>query len=216
MRSSRLTALALGSRASCSAFATLVKGYPISIAPALLGQEKRRFAIGLASTLLLYVPYFGEGSGVLGYFPTYLREERIDTGDRLLRLARVVFDAPMWAFVVIALATYLAVALRIVRRSANPSQGPALFASALATIVVALGTPHYAWYYVWLIALACLAPRPVTLWVACSGALLDYEPHTNGGRLVFESLMYAPTLVLLALEWRKLRVSSRDSRRTLR
>jgi hypothetical protein len=182
--------------------ATLVKGYPILLAPAFLRRGGARFVASLAAAFLLYVPYAGAGARVLGFLPTYVHEEGIDTGDRfvLLRLARLVAPVPTWLYVGLVALVYAGASLRAVSRPAPDTRSEVRSAATLAAIALALGTPHYAWYGLWLVALVTLAPRRAWLYLASALALLYYAPAASKARLLFDVAQFVPLAALLAAE----------------
>jgi alpha-1,6-mannosyltransferase len=184
--------------------ATIVKLYPIIVAPAFVRHGRLRFVLGLLAPFVLYVPYAGVGPRVLGFLPTYVREEGLDTGDRffLVRTARHVFDLPTAVYVSLAVVAGLALALLIVRRATESSATRiANDCAALAAVALLLCTPHYAWYSIWLIAFACVAPRFAWLAMGTAGALLYYAPKGSTTRFVFDLAQYVllGAAVVLAL-----------------
>jgi hypothetical protein len=182
--------------------ATLVKGYPLLLAPALLRRGGVRFVAASAAAFLLYVPYAAVGPRVLGFVPAYVHEEGIDTGDRfvLLRLARMVAPVPTWLYIGLVALGFTVVSLRIVREPTPDTRLEARQAATLAAMALAFGTPHYAWYGLWLIALVTVAPRPAWLYLASASALLYYAPHRYGARVVFEAIQFVALVALLAAE----------------
>jgi alpha-1,6-mannosyltransferase len=182
--------------------AALVKGYPLLLAPAFMRRGGARFVLSLAAAFLLYVPFAGAGPRVLGFLPTYVHEEGIDTGDRftLLRLARLILPVPTWLYVGLAALAYASVALRAMRPATPDTQFEARNAATLAALALALGTPHYAWYGLWLIALVTVAPRPAWLYLGSASALLYYLPARYGPRVVLEAAQFVPLVALLAAE----------------
>jgi hypothetical protein len=182
--------------------ATLVKGYPLLVAPALLHRGGARFAASLAAAFLLYVPYAGVGARVLGFLPTYVHEEGIDTGDRfvLLRLARLVAPVPTSLYIGLVVLVYAGASLRAMRQPEPDTRSEVRNAATLAAIALALGTPHYAWYGLWLIALVTMAPRLAWLYLASALALLYYAPATYVARLAFDAAQFVPLAALLVAE----------------
>jgi hypothetical protein len=182
--------------------ATLVKGYPLLVAPAFLRRGGARFAAALSAAFLLYAPYAGVGTRVLGFLPTYVHEEGIDTGDRfvLLRLVRLVAPVPTSVYVGLVALIYAGASLRTMLRSAPDTRSEVHGAATLAAIVLALGTPHYAWYGLWLIALVTVAPRLAWLYLASAQALLYYAPTTYAARLAFDAAQFVPLAALLVAE----------------
>jgi alpha-1,6-mannosyltransferase len=184
--------------------ATLVKGYPLLLAPALLRRGGLRFAAAFAAAFLLYIPYAGVGARVLGFLPMYVREEGIASGDRfvLLRVMRLVAPVPAWLYIAGVVLTFGLVSLRTLRRRSPTTPLEARDAATLAALALALGTPHYAWYAVWLVALVAIAPRPAWFYLACAFAMQYYEPRSSGARLAFMAVQFIPLAVLLGVEAR--------------
>jgi hypothetical protein len=182
--------------------ATLVKGYPLLLTPAFVRRGGWRFVAALCAGFALYIPYAGVGARVFGFLPTYVHEEGIDTGDRfvLLRLARLIAPVPTWLYIGLVGLTYAGASLRTLRAPGPDTRSEVRNAATLAAIALALATPHYAWYGLWLIALVTLAPRPAWLYLASAQALLYYAPHTVAARLAFEAAQFVPLVALLAAE----------------
>jgi hypothetical protein len=182
--------------------ATLVKGYPLVLTPAFVRRGGWRFVAAFIATFALYIPYAGVGLRVLGFLPTYVHEEGIDTGDRfvLLRLVRLIAPVPTSLYFGLVVLVYASVSVRALRQPARDTRSEVRGAATLAAIALALGTPHYAWYALWLIALVTVAPRPAWLYLASALALLYYAPHTYTARLVFDAAQFVPLAALLAAE----------------
>ena len=89
MRRPGLTGLAL-------ALATLVKFFPLAIAPALYRRwDWRAPAVGLAVVTLLYALYSSVGLGVLGYLSGYTHEEELATGEGFFLLSALARGAAL-------------------------------------------------------------------------------------------------------------------------
>jgi hypothetical protein len=182
--------------------AALVKVYPLLLVPAFARRGGSRFVAALAAMFLLYVPYAGVGPRVLGFLPTYVHEEGIDTGDRfiLLRLARLVAPVPTWLYVGLVAIAFLVVALRTLRRPAPDTRFEVASAATFAAMTLALGTPHYAWYALWLLALVTLDPRPAWIYLANASALLYCAPRGFHDHVVYEATQFVPLVLLLVAE----------------
>ena len=69
-------------------------------------------------------------------------------------------------------------------------------------------SPHYAWYFAWLIVFVCLVPGLSLLWLTLAGFLLYLAPVgsqlvRDRHRFLVESALYVPFLVLAAIDlWR--------------
>lgn len=162
--------------------ATLVKFYAAAVLPALLWIGGRRrwhpVAAFAVTTVLLYVPYLGVGTGVLGYLPGYLDEEGFDSGKRFYVLNQIdavtggLPGAVDWAavyegLVVVALA---ALALWCVRRPPATPRDAIDRAMALMLVLLLLSTPTYPWYLLLVLALMPLASARLAVPAAVAGA----------------------------------------------
>jgi alpha-1,6-mannosyltransferase len=197
-----LTGLLLGA-------ATLVKGYPLVLVPAFARRGGVRFFVAFLAAFLLYLPYAGVGRQVLGFLPTYVREEGIDTGERfvLLRVIRLAVPLPTLAYVAIAAAIFAWVSIASLRRQHQDLRTEARAAATLAALTLALGTPHYAWYSLWLIALSTVAPRPAWLYLSSAAALHYYAPNDPTALLWFDAVQFVPLVALLL--WERVAASRR-------
>jgi alpha-1,6-mannosyltransferase len=163
--------------------ATLVKFVPLVLAPAVWRPTRTnsvdwRWPAAFVATICLgYLPFIGVGSRVLGFLPGYVSEENLTsgTGFWLVRALHI----PVTAYLPLAAVILAAIAVGALRRRADPvSSLP--WAAALGTAATVLASPHYAWYFVWLIALLCVAPRWQSWWPAwwpsLTAALLYWDP----------------------------------------
>ena len=82
--------------------------------------------------------------------------------------------------------------------------GAALLAAAFTVLL----TPHYPWYFSWLVVFACLVASPALVWLTATSFLLYLLPVWpqivwDRHRLLIESALYVPFLILAAGElWR--------------
>ncbi len=141
------------------ALAILVKPFALVIAPALWKKWDFRMPAAFAGVLLAcYAPYLGVGWRVFGFLGGYGGEEGYFEGGgffiaALLRHLGVPIPAGAFsAGVALAILAGLAmfVALRP-RREPVEAWTPLL----LATAFVVLVSPHFAWYFAWVLPLLC-------------------------------------------------------------
>ena len=203
--------------------ATLTKLYPAVLLPAFF--RRWRWATPLvfgAAIIVGYLPFIGVGWRVFGFLPGYAGEEGFNAGGAgfyllsLLRqlpaLAALTGDAYLIAAAAILLA--LAVAIVLTRNDAR-SSFPA--AAVLATIFTILVSPHYPWYFAWLIVFACFIRSIALLWLTNACLLLYLVPvgfHIvrDDYRLAVESIVYGPFAVLAAIDlWYHCRRATRSS-----
>src|SRR5207247_951624 len=91
-----------------------------------------------------------------------------------LALARFVANVPTWVYLIVAGAIFAVVAWKVVKRIPE-SDRVASGGLLLAGTMLALGTPHYAWYYVCLLPFLCMRLSAPWFYLASAAALL--YPH---------------------------------------
>ena len=119
----------------------------------------------------------------------------------------VKMGLPDAAYLAIAVLVMAALAIRVGLRRAGPEadiSGAALLAGAFTLLL----SPHYAWYFTWLIPFACLVPSLALLWLTVTSFLLYLVPVGSQlvrghERFVVESVLYVPFVALAAIDlWR--------------
>jgi len=200
-RSPLLAGIALGAGG-------LVKYFPLAAGPALYKRWDWRLpAAFFATVALLYLPYIGAGPKVLGFLGRYLSEEGLDRGSGffLWQLIGAIVPLPAAGFKFYALAAaavMAALAMLIVlrQRKAGADLAGAMLLAVVATVLL---SPHYAWYFAWLVPFLCFFPVIGILYLTCAAGYLYFAhwPPTVGEGLV----LYGPCAVLLLAEfaWRR-------------
>ena len=211
-RRSWLTGLAL-------AGGVLVKLYPAALFPALWRHWDWRmpalFGVAIAAA---YLPFAGAGAHVFGFLPGYAAEEGFAGGAGFYwwNLARSVLPlggVSTLPYIVITAGLLAALAVhvafwRVVFRRRGPGadmDGAALLAASFTVLL----TPHYPWYFCWLLVFACLVASPALVWLTAASFvlyLLPVWPHPvwDTRRFLVESALYVPFLILAAGEiWRR-------------
>ncbi|MBV8133390.1 MAG: DUF2029 domain-containing protein [Alphaproteobacteria bacterium] len=184
-----LAAAVTGRRAwsgAALAAATLIKFFPLVLVPALWRPTKsnlgdwRWLAAFIAIVLAAYLPYIGVGSRVLGFLPAYLTEENFGsgTGFWILDVIGRAVSVPVIAYLGVAAAVMAGLAVGALRRPAEP-EASLSWAMALGTAAMLFASPHYAWYFVWLVALLCVAPWWPAFWPTLTAVLLYWAPETG-------------------------------------
>jgi alpha-1,6-mannosyltransferase len=201
-RASTLTGIAL-------AAATLVKYYPVVAAPALYRRWDWRMPVAFVVTVaLLYIPYLRAGAGVLGFLPGYATEEGLRDGGGiwLLSLLKSLFGLPMeslWLFVPVAAAVMGALSLWLQFSRKDRESGEVGGALLLVSSFTLLVSPHYPWYFTWLVPFLCFGLSPAHLWLTGSCALMYLWPDPTGvATQSVKSVMYVPFLLLLLVQLR--------------
>ncbi|MGB9333219.1 MAG: glycosyltransferase 87 family protein [Steroidobacteraceae bacterium] len=195
---------------SALAAAALVKFFPAVLFPALYRRWGWKMPVAAAATVILaYAPFIGAGSQVLGFLPGYLREEGLQSGGgfflwNLLRGVAPLEHVGPALYLALGAATLLALAVH----SLFTAEGRYLAsAMTLAVASMVLFSPHYPWYFAWLVPLICFTPRPSVLYLTLACPLLYFVPggpDPEGARMPFEWAIYGPFAVLVAFElWRQ-------------
>ena len=203
--------------------ATLTKLYPAVLLPAFF--RRWRWAMPLifvAGIIVGYLPFIGAGLRVFGFLPGYAGEEGFDAGGAgfyllsLLRYWPPLTGLSGQAYVIGAAALLVALAAAIVLTRDNTGS-PFAAAAVLATTFTILVSPHYPWYFAWLIVFACFIRSVALLWLTTACLLLYLVPvglHIvrDDYRLAVESMIYGPFAVLAAIDlWYYRRRATRSS-----
>jgi hypothetical protein len=194
-RRGRAGATGLALAASC-----LVKPFPLALGPALWRRWDWRLPLAfVAAVALAYAPYLGVGDHVLGFLPAYLAEEGLASGTAFYPLwllrALLPVAVPTAVYLAAAAVGLGALAIAVVRRGGTdaPWRDGLLLASAGLFLV----SPHFPWYLVWLLPLACLAPWLPALWLVSTAVLL-YLPVEFA---LVGSISYGGAAILALIGW---------------
>jgi alpha-1,6-mannosyltransferase len=193
--------------------AALVKFFPVVIFPALYRRWDWRMpaaAVGVA--ILAYLPFLGAGSAVFGFLSGYVAEEGLGSGAGFFLWNLVNAGIPLAHFGVLpylafAAAILAALAAGVVFSDLSEDRFIAA-AGALAVAFTVLLSPHFAWYFAWIVPFLCVAPSPAALYLSVASLLLyliSGGPDLDGSRMLIEAFIYGPFAVLAALEitrWR--------------
>jgi alpha-1,6-mannosyltransferase len=165
---------------------TLVKFLPLVAAPALwrplrsnLGDWRWPAAF-ITVVVAAYLPYIGAGSRVIGFLPGYLAEENFASGSGFwfLEIARRAVPVPLAAYVALAVTVMAGLAVGALRRLPDARSGLP-WAMALGVAALVFASPHYPWYFVWLVALLTAAPWWPAWWLTLTSVLLYWDAETG-------------------------------------
>ena len=203
--------------------ATLVKIFPVVLFPALYRKWDWKMPAAFFATIgFAYLPYLGVGTGALGFLPGYLQEEGLKEGWGIFLLNLVEWLRPAWhldgaGYLFVAAAALLALGLWLgLRRSANhpnsrkdgvcrgPREANAYIAAAitLATAFMVLLSPHYPWYFLWVVPMLCLQPYVPTLYLTVISFILYGTRLQAPGPVLFRlnAMVYLPFALLIAID----------------
>jgi hypothetical protein len=161
------------------AAATLVKIFPLVLAPALWRPSKSNFgdwrwpAAFIVLVAACYLPYIGVGWQALGFLPGYVAEEKLGSGSGfwLLGIARRALPISLAAYLGVAVSVMVGLAIGALCRGPDP-RSILSWATALGTAALFFASPHYPWYFVWLVALLTAAPWWPVWWLTLAAVLL--------------------------------------------
>jgi hypothetical protein len=185
-RSPVLAGIALGAGA-------LVKYFPVVAGPSLYQRWDWRLPVAFVATVaVLYLPYLGAGTKVFGFLGQYVTEEGLDQGSGIFLwlLLGAVLPLPSNAFAYYfpaAAVIMIALAFVLVMRERKP--GADLWgAMVLAVAFLVLLSPHYAWYFAWLVPFLCFYPSVAIIYLTCAANALyiaHWPPNLSDGLLLY-------------------------------
>jgi len=195
--------------------ATLTKLYPVVLLPALYRRWGWRLPVAFVVALIIgYLPFVSAGPRILGFLPGYASQEGFSAqgaGFYLLDLLHrlpgfAVLDAKAYVFAASAILAVLS-AVFIFRR--NRTGSPYEMTATLAALFMAFVSPHYPWYFAWLIVFACFVRSFALLWLTNACLLLylltDYVSLRSTQHLVIQSIVYGPFAALAIIDFRHYR-----------
>jgi hypothetical protein len=192
------------------AAAALVKFFPAVLFPALYRRWDWKMPLAAAAAVLIaYLPFIGAGGAVLGFLPGYLREEGLQSGAGFFLWNLVMNVAPVEhlgpaPYLALAAGALLALAVHSLFTAGDRYLASALTLAVATTVLL---SPHYPWYFAWIVPLICFTPRPSALYLTVACPLLYFVPgggSLEGARLPYEWAIYGPFAALLAFElWRR-------------
>lgn len=204
--------------------ATLIKFYPAVLLPALYRRwEWRLPAAFVAAIVIAYLPFASAGSHVLGFLPGYAAQEGLNAGGAGFYLVGLLHHLPALAaltapaYALGAIVVLAVVGAAVVARHGSPP--PFAAAALLASTFMVLVSPHYPWYFAWLIIFACFERSLALLWLTNVCVLLYLiDGYTfDGRRLAIETLIYAPFAALAIVDlWYHRRGAATGSSRACR
>jgi alpha-1,6-mannosyltransferase len=173
----------------------LVKYFPAVAGPAIYKRWDWRLPAAFAASLaVLYLPYLGAGTKVFGFLGGYVAEEGFERGSGIFlwQLAGTVLHLPEHAFAFyfpLAAVVMAALGLAVLGLRREPKADLAA-AMVLAVTFIVLFSPHYAWYFAWLIPLTCVHPRVAVIYLTCAASYLrlgiaSWPPSLADGLILY-------------------------------
>jgi len=197
----------LGAMFACAA---LVKYFPVVLLPALWRRwDWRAPTIFVAVCLALYAPYIGEaGTRVIGFLGKHLDNEGYGAGwgFHLVWFLRdfKIADPPVALYLAFALVCLFALAAWAFFMRGRDEMKPEALA-LLGAAFVFFTSPHYPWYFAFLVALMVRVPHPALFAMTIFSIVLQY-PRPPGGATwteLYALAYWLPLVIWLAmLAWR--------------
>jgi alpha-1,6-mannosyltransferase len=183
----------------------LVKYFPIVAGPALYKRWDWRLPIAfIATATVLYLPYLGVGTKVLGFLGGYVAEEGFSGGSGIFlwQLLASVIPLPSDAFAYYfpVAAVIMAVLALVLMLRARTEDADLAAAMILGVTFVVLVSPHYPWYFAWIIPFLAFYPVVGVVALTCAALYInlsdDWPPSVVDGLVI-----YGPAFALLAAEF---------------
>ena len=187
--------------------AALTKLYPVILLPALYRRWDLALPAAFAAAVVVgYLPFIAAGWDVLGFLPGYAGEEGFDAAGSGFYLLSLLRQLPPLAVIsgrvyMVGAALILAALAVLVMLPRDSTRSPFAGAAVLATAFTVLVSPHYPWYFTWLIVFACMIRSWALLWLTNACFLLYLIPVgsqlvRDNYRLAVESIIYGPFAAL--------------------
>jgi alpha-1,6-mannosyltransferase len=190
------------------ASATLVKFFPAVLLPTLNKRWNWKMPLVFAITIVVaYLPYLGVGPrGALGFLSGYAQERGIESGEHFFLLSAIRrlplgFHVPTAAFVVFAIVILGGLAVWMLRRQQRGDEDYIANALVMASAFTVLVTPHFSWYFAWLIPFLCFIPSVPIYYLSLSSLLLYLTWLYWADTQVFKNkaVIFVPFFFLLAV-----------------
>jgi alpha-1,6-mannosyltransferase len=195
------------------ACATCVKFFPAVLFPALYLRRSWKMPLAFAATILVaYLPYLKIGPmGVLGYLPGYASERGIVSGDQffLLTVARRLLGAhvPSSAYLIFAIVVLGVMSVWLMRDQRSDDLRYLRNSLILASLFMVLLSPHFSWYFAWLVVFLCFIPSIPVFYLSFASFLLYLTWLGDAPQrvLMLKTLIFAPALILVLIVsgWRR-------------
>ena len=194
------------------ACATCVKFFPAVLFPALYQRGKWKMPVAFFVTVLIaYVPYLSVGPrGVLGFLGGYASERGMVSGEQffLLALARQLLDAhlPTSAYLVFVFAVLGILSLWMMQFQRGDGLHYLRNSLVIASVFIVLLSPHFSWYFAWLIPFLCFIPSLAVLYLTLASFVLylTWLGDSPDRVLILKAFIFLPALILLLVNsWRR-------------
>ncbi len=187
------------------AMSALIKPFALVITPALWRRWDFRMPLAfVAMVVVCYLPYLGVGKKVFGFLGAYGDEEGYGDGWGFFPVALLrALGLPSpngFVYLLVALAILAALAARIALRPPRDKGEPEA-EILLASAFILLVSPHYAWYFAWMLPLLCRVVYVPLLYVTLA-SFVFYLDEVIGAGAYFKAglVLYGGFAVLAVID----------------
>ena len=186
------------------ACATCVKLFPVVLFPAVYMRRSWKMPLAfVAIVLMAYLPYLSVGPiRVLGFLPGYASERGMVSGEQffLMALARRFLNAnvPTLAYLVFVAAALGILSVWLMKDQLSDDIRYLRNGLVIASVFMVLLTPHFSWYFAWLIPSLCFIPSIPVFYLTLASFLLylTWLGDPPDRVLMLKTLIFAPFLIL--------------------
>lgn len=197
--------IATGVALACVA---LAKVFPIVVLPGFYKRWNWKMPLVVVITILLgYVPYLSVGArGALVFLLGHPPERGVESGEQFFLLSAIRRlpwgeHVPTVAFVVFAILIMTGLVIWMLRKQTSGEEDYIANALVLAAAFTVLVTPHFPWYFAWLIPFLCFVPSVPVFYLSVSSFFLYLTWLYWSDAQVFKikALIYVPFFLLAGL-----------------
>ena len=185
----------------------LGKSFPLVLAPAFYERWDWKMPLTLLLTIVIgYAPYLGVGPAKAMVFLFGSAPERgIESGEEffILSAVRNLFGLHVStaAYVGLALLVGAATVSWILREQARGRDDNIKHGLIVASVFLVLVSPHFPWYFAWIIPFLCFVPSPAVIYMTLASYLLylTWLGDAPNQVLKMKSGIFLPALAVLVI-----------------
>ncbi|MFN2529789.1 MAG: glycosyltransferase 87 family protein [Pyrinomonadaceae bacterium] len=186
------------------ACATCVKLFPAVLFPAVYRRGSWKTPVAFVATIIAaYLPYLSVGPmGALGFLPGYARERGMVNGEQffLLTLARHLLSAelPTSAYLIFAVGVLGILSVWLMQDQRSDDTRYLKNGMTMASVFMVLISPHFPWYFSWLILFLCFTASIPVFYLTLASFLLylTWNNDTPDRVFLLKTFIFAPFLIL--------------------
>ncbi|HXQ71551.1 MAG TPA: glycosyltransferase 87 family protein [Pyrinomonadaceae bacterium] len=193
------------------ACATCVKLFPAVLFPAFYQRRSWKMPLAFFVTVVIaYLPYLSVGPwGVFGFLGGYASERGMVSGEQFFLLALVrqflTANVPTLVYLIFVVAVLGVLSLRLIQKQ-NSEIAYLRNSLVIASVFIVLLSPHFSWYFAWLIPFLCFIPSLPVFYLTLASFLLylTWLGDSSDRVLMLKALIFVPALIVLIVNrWRR-------------